>query len=118
MKDFRQLSVWQKSHQLALALYERTRSFPREELYGLTAQIRRAASSIPANLAEGCGVDGEPEFAYCGIARASASELEYHLLLAHDLKLLEAEDYSQLIERVVELKRMLTGLIQKLNADR
>jgi len=119
MKDFRQLSVWQKSHQLALALYERTRSFPREEMYGLTAQIRRAAISIPANLAEGCGVDRDTEFArYCGIARASASELEYHLLLAHDLKLLKAEDYAGLIERVVELKRMLTGLIQKLNADR
>ena len=88
-------------------------------MYGLTGQIRRAASSIPANLAEGCGVDRDVEFArYCGIARASASELEYHLLLAHDLKLLEAEDYAQLIERVVELKRMLTGLIQKLNADR
>jgi len=119
MKDFRQLSTWQKSHQLTLALYERTRSFPREEMYGLTAQIRRAASSIPANLAEGCGVDGDVEFArYCTIARASASELEYHLLLAHDLRLLKAEDYAELTERVVELKRMLTGLIQKLNADR
>ena len=119
MKDFRQLSVWQKSHQLALALYERTRSFPREDMYGLTGQIRRAASSTPANLAEGCGVDRDAEFArYCSIARASASELEYHLLLAHDLKLLKPEDYARLIERVVELKRMLTGLIHKLNADR
>ena len=64
-------------------------------------------------------MDGDVEFArYCTIARASASELEYHLLLAHDLRLLKAEDYAELTERVVELKRMLTGLIQKLNADR
>ena len=118
MKDFRQLSVWQKSHQLTLALYELTRSFPREEMYGLTAQIRRACSSIPANLAEGCGKDGDAELArYCGIARGSASELEYHLLLASDLKLLKADDYAQVNERVVELKRMLTALIQKLRAE-
>jgi len=119
MKDFRQLSVWQKSHELTLAIYELTRSFPREEMYGLTAQIRRACSSIPANLAEGCGKDGDAELArYCGIARGSASELEYHLLLARDLQLLKADDYGQITARVVELKRMLTGLIQKLNADR
>ena len=88
-------------------------------MYGLTAQIRRACSSIPANLAEGCGKDGDAELArYCGIARGSASELEYHLLLARDLQLLKADDYGQITARVVELKRMLTGLIQKLNADR
>ena len=119
MKDFRQLNVWQKSHQLTLALYELTRLFPREEMYGLTAQIRRAGSSIPANIAEGCGKDGDAELArYCNIARGSASELEYHLLLAHDLKLLKADDYTPIAERVVELKRMLTALIQRLNADR
>ena len=83
MKDFRHLTVWQKSHELTLALYRLTAPFPREEIYGLTSQIRRAASSIPANLAEGCGTDGDGELArYCRIARASASELEYHLLLA------------------------------------
>ena len=66
MKDFRQLTVWQKSHELTLRVYELTVSFPREELYGLTAQIRRAASSIPANIAEGCGGDGDAELArYC-----------------------------------------------------
>ena len=119
MKDFRQLSVWIKSHELTLMLYELTRSFPREETYGLTAQIRRASSSIPANLAEGCGKDGDAELArYCSIARGSASELEYHVLLAHDLKLINPHDYAQITERVIELKRMLTGLIQKLHADR
>ena len=93
MKDFRQLSVWQKSHEVTLAIYELTRSLPREETYGLTAQIRRACSSIPANLDEGCGKDGDAELArYCSIARGSASELEYQLLLAHDLKLITADD--------------------------
>src|SRR6266571_1448782 len=119
MKDFRQLTVRQKSHELTLGVYELTASFPREELYGLTSQIRRAASSIPANLAQGCGADGDTELArYCRIARASASELEYHLLLGRDLKLTSTEAYERLTERVVEVKRMLTGLIQKLNADR
>ena len=74
MKDFKQLKVWQKSHQLALALYQVTATFPREETYGLTAQIRRSASSIPSNLAEGCGRDGDAELArFCVIARGSAA---------------------------------------------
>jgi four helix bundle protein len=119
MKDFRQLTVWQKSHELTLNLYQVTTSFPREEIYGLTSQIRRAASSIPANIAEGCGSDGDLELArYCRMARASASELEYHVLLARDLRFMSAEGYEQTSERVVEIKRMLTGLIQRLNADR
>jgi four helix bundle protein len=119
MKDFRQLAVWQKSHEFTLLVYEWTASFPREEVYGLTGQMRRAASSIPANIAEGCGGDGDAELArYCRIARASASESEYHVLLARDLKLLPSERYEQLAERVVEIKRMLTGLIHKLAADR
>jgi four helix bundle protein len=81
-----QLTVWQKSHELTLLIYELTASFPREEVYGLTAQMRRAASSIAANIAEGCGGDGDVELArYCRMARACASELEYHFLLARDL---------------------------------
>jgi four helix bundle protein len=119
MKDFRQLTVWQKSHQLTLILYAQTASFPREELYGLRSQIRRAAASIPANIAEGCGADGDLELGrYCGIARASASELEYHVLLARDLKFLPDPAAEDLIGRVGEIKRMLTGLIQKLHEDR
>jgi four helix bundle protein len=119
MKDFRQLKVWQKSHQLTLALYKLTVSFPREETYGLSAQIRRASSSISANLAEGCGRNGDAELArYCSIASGSASELEYHLLLARDLKLIKDDEYAPLAERVIEIKRMLAVLFQKLNADR
>ena len=119
MKDFRQLVVWQKAHQLTLAIYQLTTAFPREEVYGLTAQMRGAARSIPTNLAEGCGRDGDAELArFCGIAKGSASELEYHLLLAHDLKLILPKDYGRLTEQTTEIKRMLMALIQKLNADR
>ena len=119
MKDFHELKVWQKAHQLTLTVYQITAAFPREELYGLTSQLRRSCSSIPANLAEGCGRNGDPEFArFCSIAMGSASELEYHLLLTRDLKLLKPKDYEELAERAIEVKRMLTALIQKLNADR
>lgn len=119
MKDFHQLKVWQKAHQLTLAVYQITATFPREELYGLRTQLRRACSSIPANLAEGCGRSGDAEFArFCSIAMGSASELEYHLLLAKDLNLIKPKDYGELLQRDVEVKRMLTALIQKLKADR
>ena len=119
MKDFGELQVWRKAHELTLAVYQITASFPREELYGLTAQLRRAGSSIAANLAEGCGRNGDAELArFCSMAMGSASELEYHLLLARDLKLIRPQDYDALDQRATELKRMLTALLQKLNADR
>ena len=119
VKDFRELKVWQKAHQLTLAVYELTATFPREELYRLTAQLRRAGSSIAANLAEGCGRNGDAELArFCSIAMGSASELEYHLLLARDLKLIKPKDYEALNQQATELKRMLTALMQKLIADR
>ena len=118
MKDFRQLKVWEKSHELALAIYHTTASFPREETYGLASQIRRAASSIPSNIAEGCGRDGDAELArFCTIAKGSASELEYELLLARDLKLLQPANYETLSQQTVEIKRMLTVLVQKLTAE-
>ena len=118
MKDFRELKVWQKAHSLTLAVYKATRTFPREEQYGLTSQLRRAASSIAANLAEGCGRNGDAELArFCAIAMGSASELEYHVLLAKDLKLLAPETYAELIECTTEVKRMLTGLQAKLRAE-
>ena len=118
MKDFHNYQVWRKAHALTLAIYKVTAGFPRGEQYGLTSQIRRASSSIPANLAEGCGRNGDAEFArFCSIAAGSASELEYHLLLARDLNLVTAEDHRELTQRTVELKRMLTLLLRKLKAD-
>lgn len=119
MQNFRELKVWQKAHELTLSVYRITTTFPREELYGLTSQLRRACSSIPANLAEGCGRSGKAEFArYCSIAMGSASEVEYHLLLAKDLNLINQTDYDDLAPRATEVKRMLTGLMQTLKADR
>jgi len=119
VKDFHELKVWQKSHELTLAIYRVTVGFPRAELYGLTSQLRRSSASVAANLAEGCGRSGDAEFArFCSIAMGSASELEYHLLLARDLKLFKPGEYEELAPRTTELKRMLTALLQKLNADR
>ncbi len=118
MKDFQNLKVWEKAHPLALRLYPISASFPRDETFGLASQIRPAACSIPSNIAEGCGRDGDPELArFCIIARGSATELEYQLLLARDLKLISASDYDTLSEQTVEIKRMLTVLVQKLNAE-
>ena len=118
LKDFRTLKVWEKSHQLTLAVYKVTRTFPKDELYGLTSQIRRSSASIPANIAEGCGRSGDAEFArFLQIAMGSASELEYHILLALDINLLNSSDYERLTTEVTEVKRMLTAFLQKLRAD-
>ena len=116
MRDFRHLKVWTKAHELTLEVYKATRPFPKEELYGLTSQIRRSCESIPANIAEGCGRSGGAELArFLNIALGSASELEYHLLLSHDLGLLEDKTYKDLAASVIEVKRMLTSFVQKLN---
>ncbi len=114
MKDFRKLNVWQKSHELVLDVYRATALFPGTEIYGLTSQIRRAGVSIPANVAEGCGRGGDPEFGrFLQISMGSASELEYHFLLARELGYLTDTDYSSLDAQVREIKQMLTSLIQK-----
>jgi four helix bundle protein len=119
VKGFRDLKVWEKAHQLTLQLYRASASFPKQEMYGLTSQVRRAAASIPANIAEGCGRNSDAELGcFLQIAMGSASELEYHLLLTRDLSLLDEKDYGQLAVEVTELKRMLASFIQKLNADR
>lgn len=118
MRNFRELKVWEKSHRLTLAVYGATAGFPRDEVYGLTSQIRRSAASIPANIAEGCGRDGEAELArFLRIAAGSASELEYHLLLARDLEILALGEHERLTKEVVEVKRMLTMFIKKLTAE-
>jgi len=114
MKNFKELLVWQKAHAVTLAVYGITRDFPREELYGLTSQSRRASASIGANIAEGCGRRSDGEMCrYLQIARGSASELEYHVLLAHDLHFLSDTDFRWLSQQADELQRMLTALIQR-----
>ena len=115
MQDFRKLDVWRKAHALTLSVYAATSRFPRQEEYGLTSQLRRAASSIPANIAEGCGRGGSVELArFLQIALGSASELEYHLILAHDLHHLDEAAFNKLATDTSEVKRMLTGLRRRL----
>jgi len=114
MRDFRKLAVWQKAHLLTLRIYAASAGFPRDEIYGLTSQLRRSASSIPANIAEGCGRRGDAELArFLDIAMGSASELEYHLYLAHELGYLTNDDEAVSLE-TIEVKRMLTGFGQRL----
>jgi four helix bundle protein len=117
MRDFRKLKVWEKAHQLTLAVYRATRVFPKEELYGLTAQARRASASIPCNIAEACGRHGAKEFArFLDIAAGSASELEYHLLLARDLGLLAGPEHARLAGETRQVKQMLTVLLQRVRS--
>jgi four helix bundle protein len=116
-RDFRSVKAWGKAHQLALDSYKATAPFPREEAYGLTSQIRRAAVSEPANIAEGCGRGGAELSRFCRIALGSASELEYHFLLARDLDLLAPTAYDHLAGQVEEVKRMLTLFVGKLKTD-
>ena len=119
MKDFRTLKVWEKSHTLVLAIYKVTQDFPKNELYGLTSQIQRAAVSVPTNIAEGCGKDSDAELGrYLKIAMGSSSELEYLLMLIHDLNYLTGNQYNQLQDNLVEVRKMLNAFIQKLKAKR
>ena len=119
MKDFRELRVWGKAHEMALACYRLTAEFPRAELFGLTSQIRRCGSSVPANIAEGCGRLGNTELhRFLQIACGSASELEYHFLLAKDLGYISDADYQPIQRQVLELKRMLVALTRKVGSER
>jgi four helix bundle protein len=116
MRSFRDLKVWLKGHESTLSVYRLTKSFPREEAYGLTSQLRRAAASIPANIAEGCVRGSGPDFRrFLQIALGSASEVEYHILLSHELGYLNKNQYESLSGCAIELKRMLTSFIQKLS---
>jgi len=115
VRSFRELKVWEKGHRLTLRIYEATGRFPRQETYGLAAQIRRCSASIPANIAEGCGRSGDAELGrFMLISMGSASELEYHLLLARDLGYLNSTQYRDLSQRTQEIKRMLSTFITKL----
>ena len=115
MGSFRSLKVWQHAHRLVLQVYRVTQPFPAAELYGLSSQMRRAAASIPSNLAEGIGRDSQAELArFSRIALGSASELQYQLLLARDLGYLEEELYREMDEEVDHVRRMLAKFIRTL----
>jgi four helix bundle protein len=119
LKDFRELKVWQKAHAMVLASYKLTNEFPRQELFGLTSQIRRCSASVPANIAEGCGRLGNTELhRFLQIACGSVSELEYHLLLARDLEYIADQQYLSVQKQLLELKKMLVALTSKVGSER
>jgi four helix bundle protein len=118
MRDFKRLKVWQRAHELALSIYKVTSTFPRQEMYGLTSQMRRASVSVAANIAEGSGKGSEAEYTrYLRIASGSANEVEYLLLLARDLGYLDEDKASALGDEVSQTRRMLIGLIRSLHSS-
>jgi four helix bundle protein len=117
MQDYKKLEVWQKAHLLAINAYEATKTFPKDELFGLTSQIRRACISIPSNIAEGCGRGGNTELCqFLKIALGSINELEYQLLLAFDLKLLNINNHENLDKQINEIKAMIITLIKVISS--
>lgn len=114
MRDFRQLRVWEESHQITLEIYRITKSFPKEELFALTSQIRRASISIPSNIAEGCCRGSNKDYAnFLQIALGSAFEIDYQLLLAKDLTYISPDSYLLLNRKIDALKRQLATLLHK-----
>lgn len=114
MRNYRDLQVWTKAHQLTLELYRLSGSFPREEIYGVTSQVRRAAASVGANLAEGCGRRTSSELArFVRIAMGSASELDYHLLLCRDLGFLGDADFQRTAKKLTEVRKMMTSFLTR-----
>ena len=116
MKDFRELQVWHKAHELALSIYKVSAKFPKEEVYGLTSQIRRAAVSVPTNIAEGCGRGSKKELKqFLMISMGSASEVEYQILLSQELGYIDSKAYDNLNSGIQEIKKMLSGYIVKID---
>jgi len=118
LRDFRNLQVWGKNHELTLEIYRVTNSFPKHELYGVTSQIRRASVSVPANIAEGCGRSSEAELArFMQIAMGSAFEVCYFLFLTRDLGYLKQAKFKFLTKNINEIQKMLRAYITKLKAN-
>ncbi len=118
MKDFHKMKVWEKAHAFTLSIYKITKDFPKDELYGLTNQVRRSAASVPTNIAEGCGRASQVEFLrYLHISMGSSSELEYQLILSHDLHYPNDGQFQELSSALMEIRRMLNVLIQRINHD-
>ena len=119
MQNFKELKVWMKAHQFTLAVYETTKNFPKDEVYTLTAQLRRAAMSVASNIAEGCGKKSSADFAnFLNIALGSANETEYLIMLAMDLKYLDENRYEILSDQINEIKAMLINLINKVRSEK
>ena len=118
MRDFHQLAFWQQSHRLTLKIYQITRAFPKEELYGLVSQIRRSSSSVPTNIAEGCGRNSMPELKrFLAIASGSASELHYQLILSRDLDYISDPLFKELEDNLIQIKKMIYAYSLKLSSS-
>jgi four helix bundle protein len=114
MQNYKDLKIWYKAHEFTVKIYEVTKQFPREEIYGVTSQMRRPASSIPANIAEGCGKFTQLDLArFLNIALGSANESEYFVLLTKDLSYLSLENFEILNKIINEIKAMLITLVKK-----
>lgn len=115
MRNFRKYKVWELGHEVTLDVYKLSNEFPKDKRFGITSQMRRCSSSVPANIAEGCGRETEKEFKrFLVIANGSVTELEYFLILITDLKFAQQESIDKLVEKVDQLKRSLNRLISKL----
>ncbi len=116
MIDFHTLQIWQKSHSIALNIYQISADFSKEEIFGLRSQLRRSAVSIPSNIAEGCGRNSDGDLArFLTIAMGSASELEYQILLSRDLKYISIEEFQSLNTEIIEVRIMLNSFMDKVN---
>ena len=116
MRDFKKYDIWKLSHSFTLKIYDVTKSYPKEEIYGMISQIRRASSSIPTNISEGCGRDSDAEFnRYLTIAVGSASEVEYLIILSKDLNYIDEDSFTELNQEINTIKRKIYTLKQKLN---
>ncbi len=115
MHNFKKLNVWQKARLLVKKIYLITKKFPKEELFGLTSQIRRASISVLSNIAEGAGRDSEKDFKrFLDIANGSAFELETQIILSFDLEYINAKEMDSLLFTIEEIQKMIYGLINKL----
>lgn len=116
MRNFLELRIWKESHAITIEIYSLTKNFPKEELFGLRSQMCRCSTSIPSNIAEGCGRNTNPDMVrFLTIATGSCSELHYHLILAKDLNYLHEEKYKNLEGRVVRLRQMISTFIKNIN---
>jgi four helix bundle protein len=113
MKTHKDLNVWKESVLLVTLIYDKTKSFPKDELFGLTSQIRRSSVSIPSNISEGAARESNKEYLrFLYIAQGSISELDTQLLIANNLNFLINSDYAQIDERIISIRKMLAGLIK------
>ncbi len=115
MRNFQELTIWQRSHLLTLRIYSFTKKFPKEEMFGIVSQMRRSSASIPTNIAEGCGRNSNPEMKrFLIMATGSSSELEYQLILSRDLQYLSETSCNELQNEIIVIRKMIYSFIKNL----